>query len=102
MTTSAWFIVADCCEIENTRELLYKFLKKIYKIVSVFLIFLIIFLTFCPSTKQAATIYLLPKITSNKSMQQLPSKTAQLLLTEVKKEINTLNNVVPSNIEIKK
>jgi len=84
-------------EIKSNNTLI----KKIFKITFIVFIISFIFAILCPNTKQAATIYLLPKITSNKNMQQLPSKTAQLLLMEVKKEINTIN-ALPSNIEIKK
>lgn len=59
-------------------------------------LYLLITLTaiFCPNTKQAATIYLLPKIANNKSMQKLPSRAANLLLLEVKKEMDSLNDGV--------
>ena len=84
-------------EIKSNNTLI----KKIFKITFIVFIISFVFVIFCPTTKQVATIYLLPKITSNKSMQELPSKTAELLLIEVKKEINTIN-ALPSNIEIKK
>lgn len=96
-----WLIILDdTCVSENVK----KSIKKVGKIAFITFIISFVFATFCPTTKQAATIYLLPKLASNKSMQQLPSKTAELLLKEVKKEINTLNDivpVVPSNVNIK-
>ena len=49
---------------------------------------------FCPNTRQAAAIYLLPKIANNKSMQKLPSQTANLLLLEVKKDMDSLSSGV--------
>jgi len=97
-----WFMSDDGVYASESEKESDKILtKKIGKIAFITLIISFVFVIFCPTTKQVATIYLLPKITSNKSMQELPSKTAELLLIEVKKEINTIN-ALPSNIEIKK
>lgn len=82
---------ADEHDAEDVETKIHFFAKKILNIMVPFLIICIFLVTFLPTTKQAATIYLLPKIASNKNMQQLPSKTAELLLLEVKKEIASLN-----------
>lgn len=93
--------IEDCCNDKNKdkyKNLVAGLVNKIFKIgLPVF--FISVFLAiFCPTTKQAATIYLLPKIASNKSMQQLPSQTANLLLLEVKKEIASLKDATPQEV----
>lgn len=96
-------IIYSCVWTESNEDWSF-FGKKITKLLKYLVpvwIFLFLLAIFLPTTKQAATIYLLPQIASNKSMQQLPSKTAELLLGEVKKEIASLNtdNVINSAVK---
>lgn len=79
---AAYYVGDDICEfpIKNTIKIF----------ISIYLL-IVLMAIFCPNTRQAATIYLLPKIANNKSMQKLPSQTANLLLLEVKKEMDSLN-----------
>jgi F0F1-type ATP synthase assembly protein I len=93
------YYFSDATEAQkNTISLV---LKKTFKVfIPIYLLFIFI-LTFCPTTKQAATIYLLPKIANNKSLQELPSKTAEMLLLEVKKEIRSIDGLTDTVKKVK-
>ncbi len=62
--------------------------KKLKKLMWLLLFFIIAIVSFAPSTKQMAAIYLIPQIVSNKSIKQLPPKLSKLALEYVNKELN--------------
>ncbi|KKN70278.1 hypothetical protein LCGC14_0433040 [marine sediment metagenome] len=73
--------------VEATSKLI-KFSKTLLKIFAPAFFLLLILLGLTPSTKQMAAIYLIPKIASNKDIQQLPPKLSKLALQYVNQELN--------------
>lgn len=69
--------------------------KNIYLYLKKSIIYLIIFILsmgFIPSTKQAAVIYIVPKITNNKEISELPSNILKLFNEEIKDLIEKGDN----------
>ena len=61
-------------ETENFRKLC-----KLFRVGVVLLVIFSILATFIPSTKEAAAIYMLPKIANNEDVQEIPANVAKIL-----------------------
>lgn len=66
---------------------------KAYKTGAAFIIACITVVSFTPTTKEFATIYLIPKMANNEQMQKVPENLAKLLNAKMEAWINdTLKN----------
>ena len=85
-TISIMITVDNCWDEDNTKT--FKFLVKWWLII---MIPVTLIGTLVPDTKQAAAIYLIPKIANNEQIQKLPDNAGKFLNAELEKWIEDLN-----------
>jgi aspartyl/asparaginyl beta-hydroxylase (cupin superfamily) len=84
-----YFVVGKDSHNDN-----YQQIKKSTLKASIISVCITVFFSFCliftPTTQEACVIYLIPKITENKNVQEIPDKALQLLNSHLDKWINEL------------
>jgi hypothetical protein len=82
-------MASDACSDEEEWKPFKRFIKRSLGF-AVFGAISMIFNTFIPTTKEAAAIYLIPRITANEDVQQIPANAAKLLNGKLQEWIDDL------------